>query len=140
MNPKTIVYWITTALVGLAFLAAGIGELTGAPWATDVLRHLGYPVYFAAILGTWKILGALALLAPGLPLLKEWAYAGVFFDLTGAAISHTAKGDEAARIMTPLIIVAVLVASYMLRPESRRLGAKPSQPPTEHPAGAMRPA
>jgi uncharacterized membrane protein YphA (DoxX/SURF4 family) len=85
------------------------------------MSHLGYPLYFAALLGAWKVLGALAIVAPGLPRLKEWAYAGMFFDLSGAAISHGSVGDPPARWLTPLAILAVVVASWALRPRSRVL-------------------
>ncbi len=82
---------------------------------------LGYPAYFVIILGVWKVLGGIAVLVPGVPRLKEWAYAGMFFDLTGAAASHAAVGDPAAKIATPLILVVIVAASWALRPESRKL-------------------
>jgi len=87
------------------------------------MSHLGYPVYFAALLGVWKILGGLAILAPRMPRLKEWAYAGMFFDLTGAAVSHGSVGDPPARILTPLAILVLVIASWALRPKSRVLRA-----------------
>ena len=94
------------------------------------MSHLGYPLYFAALIGAWKVLGALAILAPRLPRLKEWAYAGMFFDLSGAAISHGSVGDPPARWLTPLAILAVVVASWALRPKSRVLrGADPAVGP-----------
>jgi uncharacterized membrane protein YphA (DoxX/SURF4 family) len=86
------------------------------------MTDLGYPGYVALILGVWKLLGGVVVLAPGLPRLKEWAYAGMIFDLTGAAASHAANGDSAANIATPLIIAGIVMASWALRPASRRLG------------------
>ena len=85
---------------------------------------LGYPLYFFRILGFWKILGAIAILVPRFPRLKEWAYAGIFFDLTGAAATWAAVGGpgEAFHIIAPLIIAGFTVASWALRPESRRIG------------------
>jgi len=80
------------------------------------LTHLGYPAYFPLILGTWKLLGVLALLAPRFPRLKEWAYAGIMFDLTSAALSHAASGDGAADIVVPLVFAVLTAASWMLRP------------------------
>ena len=128
MQPKVIAYWITTSLLGLAFLASGIMELMGGPEVAAGLAHLGYPSYFANILGVWKLLGAAALLAPGLPRLKEWAYAGMFFDLTGAAVSHAAVSDPIGNVLTPLVLTALVVASWKLRPASRVLGTLPASP------------
>lgn len=94
------------------------------------MRHLGYPDYFATVLGLWKIAGAIAVLAPGLPLLKEWAYAGIVFDLTGAAASHAFAGDDAGKVITPMVLVVIAAASWWLRPESRRLArTRASVPP-----------
>jgi hypothetical protein len=120
MTARTIAYWITTALITLAFAAGGAMDLSGGPEVVEGMRHLGYPAYVALLLGTWKLLGALAIGAPGMPRLKEWAYAGMFFDLTGAAVSHAAVGDGAGKASVPLAMVAILVASYVLRPDSRK--------------------
>ncbi|XXX78266.1 DoxX family protein [Sorangium sp. So ce134] len=127
MNDKarTIGYWIATGLLGFAFAAGGLADLAGSPQVLEGMAHLGYPAYFATILGVWKVLGAVALFAPGFPRLKEWAYAGIFFDLTGAAASHAAVGDAAGQVMTPLVLVAIAAASWALRPESRRLASAP---------------
>jgi uncharacterized membrane protein YphA (DoxX/SURF4 family) len=94
-----------------------------------VMRALGYPLYFLTILGTWKVLGAAALLAPRLPRLKEWAYAGIFFDLTGAAISHAFSGDPAGKVATPLVFLLLAGASWALRPPARSW--KPSSVPAK---------
>jgi hypothetical protein len=88
MNKKNIAYWITTALIAFVFGMGGIMDLSNSAQVKEGLAHLGYPVYFASMLGVWKLLGAAALLAPRFPRLKEWAYAGMFFDLTSASISH----------------------------------------------------
>jgi uncharacterized membrane protein YphA (DoxX/SURF4 family) len=85
------------------------------------MTHLGYPPYFMVILGVWKVLGGIAVLIPRTPRLKEWAYAGMFFDLTGATASHASVGDPIAKIVTPLIIVGIVIASWALRPASRRV-------------------
>src|SRR5258705_7769834 len=85
------------------------------------MTPLGYPAYFVSILGVWKVLGGVAVLAPRFPTLKEWAYAGMLFDLTGAAASHAALGDPAGKIATPLIILGIVTAWWALRPESRKL-------------------
>jgi hypothetical protein len=118
---KTIAYWLTTGILGLDFLAGGVANLVRPPQLLSTMMHLGYPTYFLSILGVWKLLGGLALLAPGMPWLKEWAYAGVFFDLTSAALSHAASGDSAAKVVAPLVVGVFAAASYLFRPESRAL-------------------
>ncbi|MGA2847972.1 MAG: DoxX family protein [Terracidiphilus sp.] len=126
MKAKTIVYWTMTGLV--AFFIGGGGASQIWQYAANphgVVPQLEYPMYFFAILGFWKVLGAIAILAPRFPLLKEWAYAGIFFDLTGAAASCAAVGGYGAygfHVIAPLIITGFTVASWALRPESRRMG------------------
>ena len=92
-----------------------------AEFALSGIVALGYPAYFVTILGTWKLLGGFAILAPRLPRLKEWAYAGIAFDLTGATCSHLAMGHPAAKAIVPLVILGIAAASWTLRPEGRRL-------------------
>ena len=123
---KNIAYWTTTGLVAF-FIGTGgaaqIAQYLGNP--RGVVPVLGYPMYFFAILGFWKVLGAIAILVPRYPRLKEWAYAGIFFDLTGAAASCAAVGGYGAyafHILAPLIIAGLTVASWALRPESRTIG------------------
>ena len=118
-KPKLIGYWVTTGLFAAAFLASGVAEIAAAPAVVLAMRALGYPRYFLAVLGIWKVLGAAALLAPRLPRLKEWAYAGIFFDLTGAAISHACSGDPAGKVATPLVFLLLAGASWALRPPAR---------------------
>jgi len=91
-----------------------------------LLLHLGYPSYFATVLGVWKVLGAIVLLAPRYPLVKEWAYAGMVIDYSSAAISHWASGDAATSLVGPIVSIAALMGSWYLRPRSRRLGPVPS--------------
>jgi len=122
MKMRTIAYWITTALTALVFLSGGVGDVLHPAPVVDLMAHLGYPVYFLTILGVWKVLGGIAVLAPRFPRLKEWAYAGMLFDLTGATASHASVGDPVGKIVTPLIFLAILIASWALRPESRKLG------------------
>ena len=118
-KPKVIGYWLTTGLFAAVLLAAGLAELTSAPAVVETTLALGYPAYFLTILGFWKVLGAPVLLVPGLPRLKEWAYAGIFFDLTGAAASHAFSGDPAGKIAIPLVLLFIAAASWALRPPSR---------------------
>ena len=121
-NQKRVVgYWVATGLFAAAFLVSGIVEVASVPAVVATMSALGYPLYFVTILGVWKILSAPALLAPRLPRLKEWAYAGIFFDLTGAAASHATSGDPPGRIVTPLILLLIAAASWALRPPSRTL-------------------
>jgi hypothetical protein len=126
MKAKSIIYWTTTILVALPIGSGGVSQI----WQFRANPHgivpvLGYPTYFFAILGFWKVLGAIAILGPRFPRLKEWAYAGIFFDLTGAAASCAAVGAVGAyafHVIAPLILTAFLVASWALRPQSRTLG------------------
>ena len=122
MNGKKIAYWITTVVTAFVFLSGGVADLLKPPPVLEGMIHLGYPVYFVLILGTWKVLGSIAILAPKFPRLKEWAYAGMFFDLTGATASHISVGDDLFHRITPLVILAIVIASWALRPESRKLG------------------
>jgi uncharacterized membrane protein YphA (DoxX/SURF4 family) len=126
MNAKSIAYWTTTILVALPIGSGGVGQMAqfrASPHG--VVPVLGYPIYFFAILGFWKVLGAIAILVPRFPRLKEWAYAGIFFDLTGAAASCAAVGGYGAygfHVIAPLIITVITVASWALRPPSRTIG------------------
>jgi hypothetical protein len=126
MKVKIIAYWTTTILVAFFIGSGGVAQLAqfrGNPHG--VVPLLGYPMYFFAILGFWKVPGAIAILVPRFPRLKEWAYAGIFFDLTGAAASCAAVGGYGAyafHILAPLILAGLTVASWALRPPSRTIG------------------
>jgi hypothetical protein len=121
MKTRNIGYWAATGLFALAMAGSGVSDLLRAPNVMGVVTSLGYPAYFLTIIGLWKLLGVAALLAPRLPRLKEWAYAGFFFELTGAAASHVAVGDAAGQVAVPLAFTLLLVASWALRPEARLL-------------------
>lgn len=125
MNSKrnNVIYWLSTALLAFAFAAGGYADLVAGPDMVAGMTHLGYPLYFLTILGTWKVLGAIAIVVPKMPRLKEWAYAGMVFDLTGAAASHLASGDAISHVMTPVVLLAVVAASWAFRPASRRLAS-----------------
>jgi hypothetical protein len=126
MKAKNIAYWTTTVLVAFFIGSGGVSQLAQFQGNVHgVVPTLGYPMYFFAILGFWKVLGAIAILVPRLPRLKEWAYAGIFFDLTGAAASVVAVGSYgvyAFHVLAPLILAVLAMASWALRPESRILG------------------
>jgi hypothetical protein len=123
---STIIYWTMTVLVAFFIGSGGVAQVAqyiANPHA--IVPVLGYPMYFFAILGVWKALGALAILVPRYPFLKEWAYAGIFFDLTGAAASCALSGGYGAygfHIIAPLILTGITVASWALRPASRKIG------------------
>ena len=118
---RAIAYWITTVLLAAEALTGGVWDLLRISFVRTVIEHLGYPDYLLSILGVWKLLGAVALLAPRWPRLKEWAYAGIFFNMTGAAASHLAAGDGPDKLAAPIIFTALAFASWALRPPSRRL-------------------
>jgi hypothetical protein len=118
---RTIAYWITTALVAANLAAGAVIDLLQIPYIRAMTEHLGYPMYFTVIVGLWEILGTIALLVPGFPVLKEWAYAGAFFLFTGAVASRLAVGDGAGTLVPPAIFAGLVVASWALRPSSRRL-------------------
>jgi len=120
-------YWASTAVVVAAFVIPGIGNLVRVPHIAEDMAHLGYPSYFLVVLGIWKILGAVTVAVPGLPRLKEWAYAGMLFDLTGAAASRLAVGDGVVKTVVPLLIAAVVMTSWALRPEARKLARRDAQ-------------
>lgn len=119
MNKATarkIAYWTTTILGPASFVIGGMLHLTRSGQTIAELQHLGYPPYFTFILGVGKLLGAIAIVVPGHQRIKEWAYAGFFFDLTAAAFSRAAVGDSAADIIAPLVFLALVMASWALRP------------------------
>jgi uncharacterized membrane protein YphA (DoxX/SURF4 family) len=119
---NVIVYWVTTALVVFELTIGGAWDILRVPQVRGLIERLGYPPYFLVILGTWKLLGAVALVIPRFPRLKEWAYAGVFFDLTGAVVSLFASGlTNVGAMAYPILMIGVAVASWALRPPSRRL-------------------
>jgi len=124
MKTKSILYWTTTILVAVSIGSGGAAQVAHLQQNVDGFVHvLGYPPYFVTVLGVWKMLGAIAILVPRLPRLKEWAYAGIFFDLTGAAASWAAVGGtgEAFHVIAPLVIAGFAVASWALRPQSRTI-------------------
>ncbi|MGB9144286.1 MAG: DoxX family protein [Acidobacteriaceae bacterium] len=122
MTAKTVGYWATTGVVAAELLAGAVLDLTRQPMAASVIAHLGYPAYLLTILGVWKLLAVPAILSPGFLRLKEWAYAGIFFEMSGAVLSHAACGDGKA-LIAPLIFTALGLISWWLRPANRVCGA-----------------
>jgi DoxX-like family len=129
MKMKVIGYWVSTAVVVFELLVGGVTDLVHGgtvlfigPPVVGVITQLGYPIYLLTILGCWKLLGAIALLVPRFPRLKEWAYAGTFFEMTGAIASGLVRGEETINLIWALIVVVLTLASWALRPPSRTLG------------------
>jgi hypothetical protein len=119
-----IIYWVATLWLALGMVSTGLAQLfrfngQGGP---DMLAHLGYPLYLLTILGVWKMLGVAAVLMPKLPLLKEWAYAGFFFVMTGAMFSHIAAGDPMVELFPAALLLVLTVISWYYRPADRRFG------------------
>lgn len=118
-----IIYWITTGWLALGMLSTAIVQLMHLKEEVELFAHLGYPLYFLSIIGVWKILGVIAILIPKFPLLKEWAYAGFFFTMSGAIISHLALGDAAKDYFGPTLLLVLTVVSWYFRPANRTLTA-----------------
>jgi len=118
-----IIYWIATLWLSLGMVSTGIVQIIPLEEEAQKMSELGYPMYFLRIIGTWKLLGVAAVLAPRLPLVKEWAYAGFFFLMTGAVFSHLAHGDAAAEYFGPVLLLVLTIVSWYYRPSERRLVA-----------------
>ena len=123
-----IIYWISTIWLATGMLATGTLQLFRAkaegalaPPGVYGITHLGYPVYFLTILGVWKILGVVAVLIPKFPLLKEWAYAGFFFVMSGAVFSHIASSDPVKENIPALLLLILTVVSWYFRPADRKI-------------------
>lgn len=118
---RKIIYWIATLWLALGMLSTGIVQLFQVKEEVDFITEMGYPGYFLTILGTWKILGVVALLIPRVPLLKEWAYAGFFFAMSGALFSHLASGNPAKEMFGPFLLLLLTVVSWHFRPPERKV-------------------
>jgi len=121
MKLKSISYWMITGIVAFFIGSGGAAELARLPGNVEGLVRLGYPAYFVTIIGFWKVLGASAILVPAFPRLKEWAYAGIFFNMTGAAATGVFVGSAAWHVIVDLVLTALTIASWALRPANRRL-------------------
>ena len=123
-----ILYWTITALIALETFVGGFVDVTNGrtavvsgPFVADVVTRLGYPAYVLWIIGIWKILGAITLIIPGFLRLKEWAYAGIVFELSGAVASLAVCG-RTADLTPPVVFLVLALASWALRPPNRTLG------------------
>ena len=126
---RPVGYWLATAAVAAELALGGIWDIARLPFVADLVTGLGYPSYFLVLLGTWKILGAFALLIPGRALLKEWAYAGAFFTYTGAIVSHLTTGYALGEVGLLAVLTILTVLSWALRPPSRRTVRQTSAAP-----------
>src|SRR5262245_48151316 len=120
---RTITWWTFTVLLVFELAAGSIWNLLRIEWVRAQLHHLGYPLYFAWISGAWQVGGAAAIIAPGFPRLREWAYAGSFVHFSSAVVSHLLAGDfvRVSVWVTPLVFLTFAVVSWALRPPDRRL-------------------
>src|SRR4029079_12242059 len=119
-----IIYWIATIWLALGMVATGGVQLFKAKegqGGADMITHLGYPVYLLTLLGAWKILGVVAILIPKFSLVKEWAYAGFFFVMSGAIFSHIALGDPVKEILPALLLLILTMVSWYFRPAGRKI-------------------
>lgn len=116
-----IIYWIATIWLSLGMVATGIVQLLPLKEEADKMTMLGYPLYFLTILGIWKLLGVITVLLPKFPFLKEWAYAGFFFAMSGAVFSHFASGSGAKEFFGPVLLIVLTVVSWYFRPADRKI-------------------
>lgn len=115
------IYWVATGLLAFGMLAQSLAQLVHTKGYVDILLHLGYPLYFLSILGVWKLLGVIAILLPRLVLVKEWAYAGFFFVMSGAVVSHIALGDSLLDATPASVLLLLIGLSWYFRPADRKI-------------------
>src|ERR1700722_7150293 len=118
---KLFWYSIITVLLSFCIFFGGLSQALQLKEVLQGFKPLGYPTYFISLIGIWKMLGVIAILVPKFPLLKEWAYAGIFFTMSGAVISHIASDDIKVQIISPIVLAIFTVLSWYLRPASRKL-------------------
>lgn len=118
---KKIAYWFFTCWLALGMVSTAVVQLIHMKEEVESFKALGYPIYLLNIIGVWKLLGVVAVLLPRLPVLKEWAYAGFFFTMSGAAISHWASGSPISHILPSLLLLVLTVLSWALRPVDRKV-------------------
>lgn len=116
-----IIYWIATIWLALGMVSTGVVQLLQVKEEVALFTRLGYPAYLLTMLAIWKFLGVVAVLIPKFPLVKEWAYAGFFFAMSGAVFSHLAVSDGAAEYFGPVLLIVLTVVSWYFRPASRKL-------------------
>lgn len=122
-----IIYWVSTVWLALGMVSTGLVQLLKMKEEVEMITKLGYPVYFLTILGVWKLLGAVVVLIPRFPVIKEWAYAGFFFAMSGAIISHIALHDSISEIFPPLLLLVLTIVSWYFRPADRKTFSQPRE-------------
>ncbi|WP_216896550.1 DoxX family protein [Nocardia alni] len=130
---RPILYWVATVCIAAELAVGGVWDVARIPYVRDLVTHLGYPTYFLVLLGVWKIFGVVALLVPGWPAVKEWAYAGAFFVYTGAIASHLTAHYALGEVGVLAAMTALTVLSWALRPPSRRAARSEDDAPTPRP-------
>src|ERR1700712_328433 len=118
---KLLWYWIITAILSFCIFSGGLAQALQVKGVVRGFKPLGYPTYFISLIGVWKMLGIIAILIPKFKLLKEWAYAGIFFVMSGAVISHIASNDIHVQIIAPIVLAIFTVLSWYLRPADRKI-------------------
>jgi len=118
---KALWYWIITIILSFCIFSGGLAQAMQVKGVLEGFKPLGYPIYFISLIGVWKMLGIIAILIPGFKLLKEWAYAGIFFVMSGAVISHIASSDVSVQIIAPFVLAIFTVLSWYLRPADRKI-------------------
>jgi len=118
---NVVIYWIATLWMALGMLSTGIVQIIKLKEEVGKMMSLGYPLYFLTIIGVWKVLAVIAVLVPKFPLVKEWAYAGCFFVMSGAVLSHFAIGDDAKDFFGPILLLVLAIVSWYFRPADRKL-------------------
>ena len=116
-----IIYWVATTLLVAGMIGQGVQQVMHADAFVEIFKPLGYPLYFMTIIGTWKLLGVVAILLPGFKLLKEWAYAGFFFVMSGAVFSHMAVADDFVKAVPGLVVCILIIVSWYFRPADRKI-------------------
>ncbi len=116
-----IIYWVATLWLALGMVSTGIVQIIHMKEEVDRMAALGYPAYFLTIIGMWKMLGVVAVLLPKFPLVKEWAYAGFFFLMSGAILTHLSVGSAAADYFGPTLLLVLTSVSWYYRPNEKRL-------------------
>lgn len=125
MNKRDkIFYWVSTLWLSLGMASTGIIQIIGPDDQVQKMKALGFQPFFMTIIGIWKLLGVVAILIPKNPLLKEWAYAGFFFVMSGAVFTHLAAGDGAVEFFGPVLLLVLIIVSWYFRPVSRKLSRK----------------
>ncbi len=117
-----VIYWVCTGFLAFGMLSQGFAQIFHSKGYVDIINvHLGYPKYFLNIIGLWKIFGVIAILVPRFNLVKEWAYAGFFFVMSGALFSHITAGDTVMQLLPALVLLVFIVVSWYYRPADRKM-------------------